>query len=73
MELWLMAKGQMNEQPEWERFKNPWQFYDPEAIEHRRQRWSAQIMATKTMVNEQDELDEADWIGADDVWAPLSR
>jgi len=59
---------EMNEQPEWERFKNPWQFYDPEAIEHRRQRWSAE-----TMVNKQDELDEADWIGADDVWAPYIR
>jgi len=64
---------EMKDQPEWERFNNPWQFYDPEAIEHRRQRWSAQIMATETMVNEQDELDEVDWIGADDVWAPYIR
>jgi len=27
------------DEPEWERFSNPWRFYDPEAIEQRQRRW----------------------------------
>lgn len=59
------AYREIKDQPEWERFKNPWQFYDAEAIEHRRQRWEQEILA--------DQEKEDNWIGADDAWASYIR
>lgn len=56
------AYTEMNDQPEWERFKNPWQFYDPEAIETRRQRWEKELIAS-----ESDASNEDDWDFEEDV------
>jgi hypothetical protein len=33
------AYVEARDEGEWERFGNPWEFYDPAAIEHRQQRW----------------------------------
>ncbi|MBI3771478.1 MAG: DUF1186 domain-containing protein [Gammaproteobacteria bacterium] len=59
---------EMKDQPEWECFKNPWQFYDPEAIEKRQQRWEEEIIA-----NESGEWEEDDWDFDADVFTPYMR
>ena len=47
----------MQDQPDWDRFSNPWEFYTPEAITARQQRWADE--KTKYEVIEgDDELDE---------------
>lgn len=43
--------------PEWERFDNPWEFYDPENILDRQLRWHSGGAALYD-IDEEDELDE---------------
>lgn len=46
-ERWIMDFGmndvseafEQGDRPEWERFADPWRFYDPEEIENRQRRW----------------------------------
>ncbi|MEW6132869.1 MAG: SEC-C metal-binding domain-containing protein [Pseudomonadota bacterium] len=45
-------------QPEWERFKNPWLFYSPQAIEGRQRRWQEEDVA----------IEEDDGSEDDDTW-----
>ena len=49
------AYAAMKDGPSWERFKDPWAFYTPAAIEHRQQRWE----------EENAEPDEDEWEGED--------
>lgn len=62
------AYAEMKDQPEWECFQNPWQFYEPEAIEKRQQRWEEEIIA-----NEAGEWEEDDWDFDADVFTPDVR
>jgi len=46
------------DQPDWERFANPWQFYDPEAIRLRQERWAEEDAARE---REERHTHTADW------------
>jgi len=42
------AYEQNKDQPEWERFSDPWQFYNPEEIESRQRRWQEESLEEST-------------------------
>jgi hypothetical protein len=56
---------QMRDEPEWERFADPWKFYTPEQMEERRRRWEED--ATDAEPDwEPDEGDDAGMFDEDD-------
>lgn len=44
------------DQPGWERFSNPWHFYDPQEIANRQQRWQEESLYREEIGRELDEL-----------------
>ena len=54
--------GQYHE-PEWKRFKNPWEFYEPNAIAQRQKRWHEEDMraSQRSLAGDSDDFYEDDF------------
>lgn len=46
--------------PDWERFSDPWRFYEPREIANRQQRWQEEALYREEMSKELEELNELD-------------
>jgi hypothetical protein len=60
------------DEPDWERFADPWKFYTPEQIEERRRRWEANATeAEPDWEPDEDEDAEADLFDEDDPFGEV--
>jgi hypothetical protein len=57
------AYGDLFHEPEWERFKNPWEFYKPDAITQRQIRWQEEDMqaSLRNLADDAGDFDETDF------------
>jgi hypothetical protein len=56
------------DKPDWERFRDPWEFYSPAAIEHRQRRWKEEDARSG-----EDDLEDEDLLQEEPMMLPYVR